>query len=281
MLIPSIQDMLKITRVMREHKSVEGSLSSKWADCQIQGISLTGAWRSASVQGRSRQAKLRMKRTAGALFAAVLVLMASLFFLPAGAQGQMQLKPDVPKLDPGPVTVKPGSSPGAKAPSQLQGKVEKVDRYGKHLGGYASGGQAGGWGRGRSEITRRARAGVRDDSFDAQAESGIGIIGVKFQLAQGPALARVSRWPVIIQVFPMTPAAQMGLEINDAILAVDGIPTAGLTMAEIYDLIIGTPGTDVTLSIRRAGDYMAVTMTRMDLNDLNDAFIRRHYMMNM
>jgi hypothetical protein len=189
------------------------------------------------------------------------------------AQEQVELKPDVPKLD---TRSQPPSPPGpdAKPRSPLQGKVERQDKYSNSLGGYASGGQPGGWGKGRADITRKMRAGAKNNSMGAQVESGIGIIGVKFVMFIG-------RPPVINRVFPATPAAQMGLQVNDMIVAVDGVPTFGLTKEEVYDMIVGAPGSPVTLSIKRAGDYIAVTMTRMDLNDLTDPFVRRDYMMNM
>ena len=191
--------------------------------------------------------------------------------MPAGAQ-DAQLKPDVPKLDTRVQTDQ--AQPEAKAKAPLQGKIEKVDKFGNPLGGYASGGPGGGIGRGRAGIPRKMKGGANSDNFAVQAESGIGIIGVKFVLFMG-------RPPVINRVFAQTPAADMGLQVNDVIVAVDGIPTVGLTKEEVYDMIVGTPGTAVTLSINREGDYRAVTMTRMDLNDISDPFIRRDYMMNM
>lgn len=209
-----------------------------------------------------------------AILASLLSLLA--FFVssaPVRSQDAPLLKPDVPKLDTRVIAPAP-VAPVGKPRSALQGKVEKVDQYGNPLGGYASGGQGGGWGRGRSDNRRRMKAGTRNDRMTAQTESGIGIVGVKFVMFIG-------RPPVINRVFQQTPAYEMGLQVNDTIVAVDGVPTHGLTKEEVYDMIIGTPGTPVTLSIKRDGEFMAVTLTRMDLNDLSDPFIRRDYMMNM
>lgn len=202
-------------------------------------------------------------------------LLAAVNSLPGQAQDAPPLlKPDVPKLDTRTLPA-PSPDPGiGDKRSPLQGKIEKVDKYGNPLSGRAAGGQFGGWGRGRSDISRKVRGGARNDALNAQVESGIGIIGVKFVMFMG-------RPPVINRVFPLTPAAQMGLQVNDVIVAVDGIPTFGLTKEEVYDMIVGAPGSPVTLSIKRAGDFMAVTMTRMDLNDISDPFVRRDYMMNM
>src|SRR5262249_17746109 len=99
-------------------------------------------------------------------------------------------------------------------------------------------------------------------------------IGVKFVLQLGKP-------PVINRVFAGTPAAQVGLVPEDVIVAVDGVPTAGLTKEEVYDLIIGSPGTRVNISISRGGDFQVVTCTRMDINELTDPVVRRDYMMSM
>lgn len=191
--------------------------------------------------------------------------------LRAVAQEPPQLKPDTPRIDTRAVPAEPGG--GEKPKTPLQGKVQKTEKGGG-LSGSASGGQSGGWGRGRADIRRKATGSVKQDNLSAQVESGIGIIGVKFVLFAG-------RPPVINRVFPQTPAQEVGLRQNDVILAVDGVPTVGLTKEEVYDMIVGTPGTTVTLSINRDGDYMAVTMRRMDLNDITDPFVRRDYMMSM
>lgn len=116
------------------------------------------------------------------------------------------------------------------------------------------------------------KAQVKD--LQADVESGIGIIGVKFVLFAG-------RNPVINRVFPLTPAFKSGIQPNDVIVAVDGVPTMGLSKEEVYDMIVGTPGTTVTLSVQSSGDFRAVTMVRMDLNDITDPFVRRDYMMSM
>ncbi|HEY9870584.1 MAG TPA: PDZ domain-containing protein [Candidatus Obscuribacterales bacterium] len=184
------------------------------------------------------------------------------------------LKPDVPKLD----TPSESAAPEAKIKPRgpLRGGVqhlEKLNAQPRRLKGNATGGSLGGFLKGNADARRlRGKAGA--DLLEAQAESGIGIIGVKFVMfGQRP--------PVINRVFPGTPAAGVGLRIDDIIVAVDGVPTYGLTKEEVYDLIVGTPGTPVTLSVSRKGEFVAVTMNRMDLNDITDPFVRRDYMMSM
>lgn len=116
---------------------------------------------------------------------------------------------------------------------------------------------------------------VKDQSpFSIAATSGVGIIGVKFVLGPGKP-------PIINRVFPGTPAMTVGLQKDDAIVAVDGVPTFGLTKEEVYDLIIGSPGTKVNVSIMHLGDFRVVTCTRMDINDLTDPMVRRDYLMSM
>ena len=108
----------------------------------------------------------------------------------------------------------------------------------------------------------------------AQVQSSIGIIGVRFVLGFG-------RPPIINRVFPGTPAQQSGLRINDIIVAVDGVPTAGLTKEEVYAMIVGAPETPVTVSVVRNGDFIARTMNRMDFNDIPDPMVKRDYLMSM
>lgn len=184
------------------------------------------------------------------------------------------LKPDVPRLD----TVKPEPQPEARSEplprAPLKGQVQHQAKPGPPLRGQA-GAAGGGLGslRGRAD-GGRLRGRASGERMRAQVESGIGIIGVKFVMYMGKP-------PIINRVFPLTPAAQLGLRVNDVIVAVDGVPTLGLTKEEVYDMIVGMPGTPVTLSLSRNGDFQVVTLTRMDLNDISDPWVRRDYMTHM
>lgn len=202
----------------------------------------------------------------------VCALVGTAGFSPALAEEPL-LKPDVPRLD----TPAQGSAVSPAAPrSPLRGQVwhsEKLGGQKQRLQGGASGGSLGGFLRGNADANRlRGRAG--SEMLEAEAQSSIGIIGVKFVMFTG-------RPPVINRVFPGTPAARTGLKIDDIIVAVDGIPTYGLTKEEVFDLIVGTPGTAVTLSLSRRGEFLAVTMNRMDLNEITDAWVRKDYLMSM
>ena len=60
-----------------------------------------------------------------------------------------------------------------------------------------------------------------------------------------------------------TPAERAGLKTGDLIISVDGEPIQGKTLVQAVKTMRGRPGTDITLTIRRAGraDF-AVTLTR-------------------
>lgn len=172
------------------------------------------------------------------------------------AEPKMDSSNDMPKLAP------------SRHSAPLQGSIQHVDKK-QHRTGRLMGGA-----RRANQDALRAR--VKDDggALKAQAESSIGIVGVKF-------VATLGKPPVINEVFPNTPADKVGLRVLDMIVAVDGVPTSGLTKDEVFDLIVGTPNTQVTISILRNGDYQVVTCTRMDINELNDPRIRRDYMIHM
>lgn len=206
------------------------------------------------------------------------LLWALMILIPALADELPVLKPDVPKVDQSTSESKL-SSPEEKArgiKGPLQGVIKHNEKFGakeNRLKGRAQGGGLGGFLRGYSD-SNRLRGQTRNNQFNVEAKSGIGIIGVKFVMFGG-------RPPVINRIFPNTPAADKGLKIDDIIVAVDGVPTFGLTKEEVYDMIVGTPGTTVTLSVRRNGEFQAMTLNRMDLNDITDPWVRRDYMMSM
>jgi len=184
-------------------------------------------------------------------------------------EAEPMLKLDVPRL----------ATPIKKPP--LKGGVQHNDILTPNPGKALSGSAAAGKGnlKGKAEsgtglgglLKRKAKTDVpKQDTLSAQAELGIGIIGVKFVMAFG-------RPPVINRVFPGTPAFDQGLRPDDIILAVDGVPTFGLTKDEVYSMIVGTPNTPVQLSIRRNQNFLVARMNRMDFNDIKDPRIRRDY----
>jgi carboxyl-terminal processing protease len=67
----------------------------------------------------------------------------------------------------------------------------------------------------------------------------------------------------IVSPIDDTPAARAGLRPGDAIVGVDGEPTAELSLAEIVDRLRGAPHSDVKLTVQRAGrEPFDVTLTR-------------------
>jgi hypothetical protein len=81
-------------------------------------------------------------------------------------------------------------------------------------------------------------------SPETKARPPVGGIGV--MLAPGAP-------PTVSAVQPATPAAEAGIQPGDVIAAVEGRPTAGLSMTQTMNLVRGTPGTTVRITLRRAG----------------------------
>jgi hypothetical protein len=196
------------------------------------------------------------------------------------AQDNSKLKPAAPRLD----TSRPETSPSVPyappaasapalvpspsskhKPSTLQGKIEHSRTMSQPHSLFGLPGNARG---GTNDDLYRQR--LQQQMLDSGITTGIGIIGVKFILFAGHS-------PIINRVFPLTPAASAGLQPYDVIVAVDGIPTRGLRKEEVYDMIIGTPGTPVMVSIERDGDFKVYNLTRMNINDITDPSIRSDY----
>lgn len=191
---------------------------------------------------------------------------------PAFADDQILLKPDVPKLD---TTV--------EAPKKtLKGNIQHshkepapAARRPLTTGANQSGSGFGIPGLGRLGSNRnQMKAQAKNNTLDASAMAGIGIIGVKFEMVVG-------RPPTIKIVFSGTPASDEGVRTNDVIVAVDGIPTYGLSKEEVFDLIVGTPHTPVTLSLQRGQDFSVKKLMRMDFNDIPDPQVKADYLKSM
>lgn len=191
------------------------------------------------------------------------------------------LKPAVPKLDTLEESINNSLLKGGVEhriqklpPAPAKKKVKKLDLNARNDAALQAGLKA----RQEAERLMRQRASVdsedRPQKFEYKIDRSIGIIGVKFlKVSEKP--------PVINRVFPGTPAWNSGLQVNDIIVAVDGVPTYGLSKDECYDLIVGTPNTPVTISVMRHGGFMAKTMTRMDFNDIPDPAVRRDYLRSL
>ena len=52
---------------------------------------------------------------------------------------------------------------------------------------------------------------------------------------------------------PSVPQGDDGVQAGDHLIAVDGIPVPGSTMGQVWSLLGGSPGTERTLTVERAG----------------------------
>lgn len=84
----------------------------------------------------------------------------------------------------------------------------------------------------------------------------IGGIGVMIQPDQASGFVHVT------YVVPGTPAERAGVEVGDAITAVNGTSTKGLAVDSVSQLLRGVPGTNVAVSVTRAGFASALSITR-------------------
>ena len=205
-------------------------------------------------------------------FAAVLGCILQCPSAPAFADDEILLKPDVPKLD------TPVEAPKKTLKGNVQHSHKQPELGQKPLttGTNQPGSSFGVPGIARPGAPRRnqMKAQVKNSMLDAGALAGIGIIGVKFEMGVG-------RPPTIKTVFSGTPASDEGIHINDVIVAVDGIPTYGLSKEEVYDLIVGTPHTPVTLSLQRGGDFAVKKLMRMDFNEIPDPQVKADYLRSL
>jgi hypothetical protein len=211
--------------------------------------------------------------------AATLAILAAPFLSPALclAEDQPTLRPDVPKLDTAPTA--PGRSvlkgniehhakvaaPPKSKPKRLNSRIVRPDI-----------GSLNGYMKGKTDRSSPLQAGVQAPLQSGVQEPytidrSIGIIGIKF-------LKVGDRPPIVNRVFPGTPAYNTGFSVEDMIVAVDGVPTSGLTKDECYDLIVGTPNTPVTITLMHNGAFEKKSMTRMDFNEIPDPLVRRDYL---
>lgn len=204
---------------------------------------------------------------------ASLVLLLGCFLLsapvPAFADDDVLLKPDVPKMD------KPIEAPSKTLKGTVQHSHKNPPRKPLTTGANQNGSAGLGIpGLGRLGRSAPLKSNARNNSLQSNLFAGIGIIGVKFEMFG-------NRPPIIKIVFSGTPASDEGIRPNDVIVAVDGVPTLGLSKEEVYDLIVGTPRTPVTLSLQRGDDVSVKRLHRMDFNDIPDPKVKEDYLRSM
>ncbi len=73
--------------------------------------------------------------------------------------------------------------------------------------------------------------------------------------------------PLITRPIPNSPAAAAGIQANDVIVAIDGVPTKGVDPIQVGESLRGEVGTDVTIVIRRPDEAepLTITLTRAEV----------------
>lgn len=66
----------------------------------------------------------------------------------------------------------------------------------------------------------------------------------------------------IITPIKGSPADEAGINPNDIITEIDGIPTSGLSFVEVIDMIRGEPGTSIELKLKRENNIFVKNITR-------------------
>ncbi len=95
-----------------------------------------------------------------------------------------------------------------------------------------------------------------DEMKMMQIQGKYGGLGIKIQ-KQEDAL-------VVVALFDDTPAYDVGLQTGDRIVGIEGRSTADIDVSQAADLLRGSPGTSVTISVSREGEAAAIdyTLTR-------------------
>lgn len=77
-----------------------------------------------------------------------------------------------------------------------------------------------------------------------------------------------SRDLVVVTPIPNSPAERAGLRPHDVIAAIDGTATKGMTLEDAAGRLRGAPGSRVTLTIRRRGRTLDLSLRRAVINGL-------------
>ena len=85
-------------------------------------------------------------------------------------------------------------------------------------------------------------------------------VGIRVEVRDG--------YPFVTQPLPRSPAEAAGIGANEYVLAVDGVSTRGVSLAEFGRIVRGERGSPVTLTLRRQGES-----TRRDVTIVRDRII--------
>lgn len=70
----------------------------------------------------------------------------------------------------------------------------------------------------------------------------------------GATVQKIGDFPVITELYENCPAFKAGLKAGDIIVSVDGQNAKGREADDVYDIMKGTPGTEMDLLVRRPGE---------------------------
>lgn len=98
--------------------------------------------------------------------------------------------------------------------------------------------------------------------------------GIYYGIGAGVQLDKETMLPMIVKVYPQTPAEEAGLRENDIIYEVNGESTSGLSVQEVVTQIKGEEGTTVNLTIVREGegDFLSIDVERRKVNTITVDF---------
>jgi carboxyl-terminal processing protease len=113
--------------------------------------------------------------------------------------------------------------------------------------------------------------------FQVETTGSFGGLGIE--------LGIIDNYPGIISPIEDTPAWRMGLKAGDKIVAIEGTPTAGMTLMDAVKKLRGKPGTKVTISVMREGfsrprdftitrEVINIKSVKYEVLDGNIAYIR-------
>jgi len=89
-------------------------------------------------------------------------------------------------------------------------------------------------------------AGAKEARDHRAARNGFGGIGIKYDLAEGGAVARIT------EVMEESPAGRAGFKVGDTISRIDGEPVSGLDKDGISSRLRGSVGSDIHLTVAGA-----------------------------
>lgn len=95
-------------------------------------------------------------------------------------------------------------------------------------------------------------------AFSFAEEESFGGVGI--------SILSVPEGVLVVEVISGTPAAASGVEVNDRITEVDRISLAGKTLDQSKNLLRGTPGKPLELSMIRDQEPMSITLTRVGIS---------------